>query len=256
MTLSRASLTLSLLLPAFCYALPLEFTATYSAETYGITAAQAVYKLEHKNNGIRFTQHSETVGVAAFFSDVTLDETSILSIHNDELRLDEYRYIQTGDKKNRNAHLKIKRHKTSNNQLTGSISGKVGNDPVEINTNTQVWDTLSFQLPLMISVSEKTIENELKVLVKGKLKTYHFVNHGMEEITIRNNHIRTIKIERKSGDKNKPLFLWFAPSLHNLPVKIEKWKKGKPHVTMLLNNASFPSDKNLRFKIEENFDNL
>ncbi len=254
MTLSRASMTFFLLLPVLCHALPPEFTATYSAETYGVTAAQATYKLKHKNNGISFTQHSETVGVAAIFSDVTLDETSILSIHNDKLLLDEYRYIQTGDKKNRNTRLKIKWDKTSNSQLSGIISGKAGNNPVEINTSTEVWDTLSFQLPLMMSVSEKTIKNELKVLVKGKLKTYHFVNHGVEKITIGNNLIKTIKIERKSGDKNKPLFLWFAPSLHNLPVKMEKWKKGKPHITMLLNSATFPSDKNFQFKTEEDFE--
>jgi len=254
MTLSQAFITLCLLLPALCHALPPEFTANYSAETYGVTAAQATYKLKHKNNGIHFTQHSETVGVAALFNDTTLDETSILSTHNNKLLLDEYRYIQTGDKKNRNTHLKIKWDKTSSHKLSGTISGKAGSNPVEIDINTQVWDTLSFQLAIMMSATEKTVQEEIQVLVKGELKTYHFVNHGEKEITVSNNQVKTIKIERKSSNKDKPLFLWLAPSLHNLPVKIEKWKKGKPHITMLLNSASFPSDKNLQFKTEEYFD--
>ncbi len=254
MTLSQASLTLSLLLPTLCYAIPPEFTATYLAETYGVTAARATYKLKHKNNSVSFTQHSETIGVAAMFSNATLDETSILSIHDDKLLLDEYRYTQTGDKKNRNTHLKIKWNETVNDKLSGTISGKTGKHPVEINVDTRVWDTLSFQLPIMMSANEKTVQKEIQVLVKGKLKTYSFVNHGAEEITINNNQIKTLKIERKSGNKDKPLFLWLAPSLHNLPVKIEKWKKGKPHITMFLNSATFPSDKNFQFKTEEDFE--
>jgi len=254
MTLIHASLTLSLLLPTLCHAIPPEFTATYLAEAYGVTAARATYKLEHKNNTLSFTQHSETIGVAAIFSNVTLDETSILSIHNDKLLLNEYRYTQTGDKKNRNTHLTIKWNETSNDKLSGTISGKTGGHPVEIDINSQVWDTLSFQLPIMMSANEKTVQKETQVLVKGKLKTYHFVNHGVEKITVKNNPIKTIKIERKSGNNDKPLFLWLAPSLHNLPVKIQKWKKGKPHITMLLNSATFPSDKNVQFKTEEDFD--
>lgn len=254
MTLIQTSITLFLLLPTLCYAMPPGFTATYLAEAYGVTAARATYRLEHKNNTLSFTQHSETIGVAAIFSNVTLDETSLLSIHNDKLLLDEYQYTQTGDKKNRNTHIKIKWNETSNDKFSGTISGKTGDHPVEINVDTQVWDTLSFQIPIMMSANNKTVQEEIQVLVKGELKTYHFVNHGVEEITINNSQLKTIKIERKSDNKDKPLFLWLAPSLHNLPVKIEKWKKGKPHITMLLNSATFPSDKNLQFKTEEDFE--
>lgn len=255
MTLIKFLVTLFLLLPVLSYALPPEFSASYTAETYGVTIARATYKLEHKNNNISFTQHSVPTGLAALFSGDELSETSYLSLHNNRLLLDEYRYIQKG-KKDRDIHLKIKWEDSTNNELSGTVSGSAGKETIQLEINAPVWDTLSFQIPIMMDIITKTKPQEYTILVKGELKTYTFVTHGTEEIDINDTIIKTIKIERKGSNKNKPLFLWIAPSLHNLPVKIEKWKKGKPHITMLLDDASFPSDKNLQFKTEENFDNL
>ena len=255
MTLVKSLVTLLLLLPVLSYALPPEFSASYTAETYGVTIARATYKLEHKNNSISFTQHSVPTGLAALFSGDELNETSYLSLHNNRLLLDEYRYIQKG-KKDRDIHLKIKWGDSTNNELSGTIGGSAGKKTIQLEINTPVWDTLSFQIPIMMDIITKTKPQEYTILVKGELKTYTFVTHGTEEIDINDTIIKTIKIERKGSNKNKPLFLWIAPSLHNLPVKIEKWKKGKPHITMLLDDAFFPSDKNLQFKTEENFDNL
>lgn len=256
MTPIKLLLTLFLLLPALSDALPLEFTATYTAETYGMTVAETTYKLEHKNDGLTFTQFSATTGLAALFSKNEVSETSYLSLHQNQLLLDEYRYIQKGSKNNRDIHLKIKWNASTNNELTGTISGNASGKTIQLETDTPVWDTLSFQIPMMAGDTQMTMPQEYKVLVKGELKTYLFISHGPEEIDISNNLIKTIKIERKSDDGKKSLFLWIASSLHNLPVKIEKWKKGKPHITMLLKSAFFPSDKSLQFEIEDNFDDL
>lgn len=245
---------LFLSLPALSYAFPPEFTATYTVETYGMTVARAIYKLEHKNNGITFSQHSVPTGLAAILSNDEIDEIAYLSLHKDQLLLDEYHYTQKDTKKNRDIHLKIKWDDSSDNKLSGTISGVARGDTVQLEINTPVWDTLSFQIPIMMDAGKNMTSHERAVLVKGKLKTYEFVTHGPEEINLSDNIIKTIKIERKSTDKNKPIFLWIVPSLHNLPLKIEKWKKGKPHITMLLNSATFPSDKKLQFKIEEDFD--
>ena len=256
MILTKRLITLFLFLPALSHALPPEFSASYTAETYGMTVARATYKLEHKNNSISFTQHSVPTGLAALFSSDELSETSYLSLHQDQILLDEYHYIQKGSKKNRDIHLKIKWHNSSDNKLTGTISGNARGKPVQLETNSPVWDTLSFQIPIMMGDAKNTMPQEYKILVKGEVKKYIFVSHGPQDIDINNNTIKTIKIERKGNNKNKPLFLWIAPSLNNLPVRIEKWKKGKPHITMLLNNASFPSDKNLHFKADEDFEDL
>jgi hypothetical protein len=255
MTLIKSLIILLLAVPASGYALPPEFSASYDAESYGIVIARATYRLKHKDNGIIFTQRSAPTGLAAFLSDDELEETSHLSLHKNNLLLDEYHYINKGSEKDRDIHLKIKWGNSINDELSGEIHGVDGGKAVQLKVNRPVWDTLSFQIPVMMGAATKTSSNEYAIFVKGELKTYTFVEHGTEELDINDNVIKTIKIERQSK-KNKPLFLWIAPSLHNLPVKIEKWKKGKPHITMLLNSAFFPADKSLLFKTTEEFDDL
>lgn len=256
MTAVKPIISLLLLLPALSYALPPEFTATYTAETYGMTVTESTYTLKHKNKGVIFSQHTAPTGFARFFSDDELDETSHLSFHNNSLLLDEYHYIQKGTKDNKDIHLNITWDDKFEKNISGMVSGSAGNDDVIINIDAPVWDTLSFQIPLMAGTNTSITTQELAVLVKGKLKIYHFVVQGEENITIGDKSFTTLKIERQSDDRNKPLFFWIAPELNNLPVKIEKWKKGKPHITMLLNYASFPSDKSIQFEIEEDFDDL
>ena len=96
------------LLPSLSFALPLEYTASYDVEKYGMVVAKSNYSLKHENNGVRIIQHSEAVGFAALLRSDELDENSFLSIQNDQLLLTEFSYTQKSpDKKNRNIQLKI-----------------------------------------------------------------------------------------------------------------------------------------------------
>ena len=252
-------ITLIMLFSSLCHAspdeLPVEFQATYSLETYGIIAAKATYSLKHKSNGLEFTQFSEPVGFAALFKKDTIQETSHLSLQNGQLLLNDYTYIQKGDDKDRDVNLKID-WIVSEKKLQGQIRGTASGDTVKLNTNKPVWDTLSFQMALMKNTKEKTPDWDATILVKGQLRSYLFVTHGTEEITVGGNTLKTIKVERKGDNDNKPIFFWIAPKLSNLPVKIEKWKNGKASITMLLDAATFPADKNLQFKTIETFNDL
>lgn len=251
----KALVTLLWLVPTLSYALPPEFSASYDAQSYGIIIARATYKLKHKGKDIRFTQHSAPTGLTAFLSDDELEETSHLSLHKNNLLLDEYHYVHKGSDEDHDIHLKIKWDASNNNELSGEVNGVAKGKPIQLKVNEPIWDTLSFQIPVMMDDITQKNTRQYSILIKGELKTYTFVTHGSEKIDVNNNIIKTIKIERQSSN-GKPLFLWVAPSLHNLPVKIEKWKKGKPHITMLLNSAFFPADKSLLFKTTEEFDDL
>jgi hypothetical protein len=262
-TLAKTLIGLVIFLPSMCFALPTEllsefpteFTATYTLESYGIVVARATYTLEHESNGLKFTQYSKPVGLAALFKKETVQETSYLSLHNGRLLLDEYSYIQKGSNKNRDINLKID-WIVSDKKLSGRIRGTARDNPIQLKVNKPVWDTLSFQIPVMMNANEKNPDWEATILVKGQLKNYTFVTHKTEEITVSGHTLKTIKVERKNENNDKPIFFWIAPGLSNLPIKIEKWKKGKASVTMLLDAATFPSEKKLQFKSIEELDDL
>lgn len=253
-TLHIMLLALVTLFSSRIHALPPEFTATYYAETYGMVVAQAKYILKHKKDGINFSQHSEPVGLAALFSDEALDESSELSLHNNQLLLDQYTYIQKGDRKNRNVQLNIKWRDSEDKKLAGTISGTASGNQLHLETSAPVWDTLSFQIPLMLNTRLNSAPQEHAILVKGDLKYYTFITHGSEEVSIKDHIIKTIKVERRDNKEDDPIYFWVAPELNNIPVKIEKWKKNKPRITMLLNEAFFPSDSSLQFQAGENSD--
>ena len=248
----RKSLLALLLLPSLSLALPLEYTASYDLEKYGITVAQSNYSLKHENNGIRLTQHTETVGLAALLRNDQLDENSFLAVQNNQLLLTAFSYKQTSaDKKNRNVQLKID-WLQSEKKLLGKATGSAYGKKLELKVEHPVWDTSSYQIPLMLNTKIDAAPQKYTMMVKGEFKNYTFITHGLEKIEVNGNIIQTIKVERDSDKSKSPIYLWLAPSLNNLPVKIEKWKNGELKLTLSLNQAEFPSDKAMKFSAIDN----
>ena len=237
-----------LLLPSLGFALPLEYSASYNLEKFGMVIAKSDYSLRHENNGVRMTQHTQPVGLAALLRDDTLDENSFLSTQDDQLLLTEFSYRQISeDKKNRNIQLKIN-WTQSGDKPQGLVRGNAYGKKLKLKVENPVWDTSSYQIPLMLNTKEEAAPQKYTMMVKGKFHTYTFITHGSEKIEVNGNIIQTIKVERDSSKKKSPIYLWLAPSLNNLPVKIEKWKNGTLQLTLLLNQAQFPSDKSMEFK--------
>ncbi|MDH5711010.1 MAG: DUF3108 domain-containing protein [Gammaproteobacteria bacterium] len=236
------------LLPAICFALPPEFTASYDLEKFGILAAKSNYSLKYENNGIRMLQHTEAAGFAALFRNDELDENSFLSVQGDLLLLTEFSYKQKSpDNKNRDIQLKID-WVQSENKLLGNVEGIASGKKFNLKTNKPVWDTCTYQIPLMLNTKEGSSPQKITMMVKGKLRKHTFITHNTEKIEINGNIIQTIKVERDPGKNKNPIYFWLAPELNNLPVKIEKWRNGKIELTMTLNQAIFPADEDKNFQ--------
>ena len=245
-TLSQLLLAVSLL-PCSVFSLPLEYSASYEIEKYGMVIAESNYTLKHENNGVRLKQHTKTVGLAALLKNGTVDESSFLSVQNGNLLLTEFSYRQEpSDNTNRNIQIKID-WLQSEKKLLGKVSGTAYGKKLELQVDKPVWDTNSYQIPLMLNTKEKNEPQQYSMMFKGQFKDYTFITHGTEDIEVSGRTIHTIKTERIGSSNKSPLYLWLAPGLNNLPVKMEKWKNGKLQLTLFLNQAHFPSDKAMTF---------
>ena len=244
------------LAPSFSSALPLEYTASYDIEKYGMVVAESNYSLKHENGGVRLTQHTEPVGLVSLFRSDTLDENSFLSIQHNQLLLTEFSYkLKSTGKKNRDVQLKIDWIQ-SEEKLLGNVSGTAKGKELNLQVHTPVWDTSSYQIPLMLNAKEGSIPLEYTMMVKGQFVTYSFITHGTEEIEINGITIQTIKLERDGRAKNNPIYIWLAPSLNNIPAKIEKWKDDELQLSLVLNHARFPASKTMKFNTDEDFGEL
>ena len=244
----KAATFILTLLPVISYALPPEFTASYDLKKFGIVAAKSNYSLKHENNGIRMLQHTEAVGFAALFRNDELDETSFLSIQDDLLLLTEFSYKQKSpDNKDRDIQLKIDWSRPEG-KLLGKVTGIAHGKKFNLKLTRPAWDTSTYQIPLMLNTKEGAPPQKITMMVKGRFTEYTFITHNTEEIEVNGNIIQTIKVERDPGKFKNPIYFWLAPELNNLPVKIEKWRDGKIELTMTLNQATFPAEKDKKFK--------
>lgn len=234
----------TLFITAFLYcsllsaqALP-EFHAKYAIQKYGMKVAEASYKLSHTDSGYKFSQNTELDGFISMFADDTVSAVSYVDEIDGELLLQKHNYTQTGREKNRNEAFSIQWN-TSVKPSKGNISGEVRGKKISLETTEPVWEVLSFQIPLMIDANEKIKHYPYKALLKGKIDTYEFVLTSNKKITFADKEYNLLQMVRTDPRKKRQLHIWIAPKLHNLPVIIENYRKGKQHSRMQLESVQF-----------------
>ncbi len=238
--LKRLSLFIAALLYSgvlFAQALP-EFHAKYAIQKYGMKVAEASYKLSHTDSGYKISQNTELDGFISMFADDTVSAVSYVDEVAGELLLQKHSYTQTGREKNRNEKFSIQ-WDTSTKPAKGKISGVIRSEKINLETTGPVWDVLSFQIPLMIDANEKTKHYPYKALLKGEINTYNFVFTSSKKITFAGKKYKLLQMVRTDPQKKRQLHIWIAPKLHNLPVIIESYRKGKEHSHMQLESIQF-----------------
>ena len=231
-------------------ALP-EFHAKYAIQKYGIKVAEADYKLSHTESGYKFSQKTELDGFISMFADDTVSAVSYVDEVDGEPLLRKHKYTQTGREKNRNEDFSIQWN-TSKKSSKGIIAGVVRSKKINLETTEPVWEVLSFQIPLMIDADEKIKKYPYKALIKGKIDTYEFVLTSNKKITFAGKEYKLLQMVRTDPHKKRQLHIWIAPKLHNLPVIIENYRKGKQHSRMQLESVQFNNRPILSDQITDN----
>lgn len=234
------------------HALP-EFTARYAIQKFGIKLAEAKYQLSYTDKGYKFTQNTELHGMASMFASDTVSATSYVDEIGDNLLLRKHIYIQTGREKNRDEDIDILWN-TYKNTLQGKITGIVRSESIELRTDREVWDMLSFQIPLMIEFDENVKEYPYRALLKGEIDDYKFVQGSSKTINFAGKDYKIIQLIRTDPKKDRQLHLWLAPALNNLPVIIENYRDGKEHSRGELESVSFNKQSALTASNTDNSD--
>jgi len=229
--LKRVTLSITTLL--YCgllsaQALP-EFHAKYAILKYGVKVAEASYELDHTDSGYKFSQNTQLNGF-------------VLRKHS---------YTQTGREKNRDEEFSI-HWDTSEQPSKGNISGVVRSKKINLKTTDPVWEVLSFQIPLMIDADESIKKYPYKALLKGKIDTYEFVLTSDKKISFAGKEYKLLQMVRTNPRKKRQLHIWLAPKLHNLPVIIENYRKGKQHSRMQLESVQFDGEQILSEHLMDN----
>jgi len=222
-------------------ALP-EFDAKYAVTKFGIKLAEARYVLNHTETGYKITQNTDLYGIAVYFSNYAVAAVSYVDKNDDNLLLRKHTYILSGSKKNKNEDFDIL-WSTPKNSLSGSITGVVEGQEINLRTDSETWDLLSFQIPLMIEVNQDVKEYSYDAILVGEIDTYTFELTEIKNVTFSNKEYKVFRMVCKDNNRDRQLHIWLIPELHNIPVIIENYRDGNIHFKARLESVSFNNEK-------------
>ncbi len=197
-----------------------DFSAYYKVSLNGLSAGELKRTLSTNEDGSRtFLSQSQAKGVFAFFKPDLVEETSIWSLEEQEIRPQSYLYQRTGGKKEKYLSINFDWYNQRAN-----IDDNNHTSVLDIKPNT--LDKLLYQLVLMSDLEQQKTLLNYQVIDGDQLKTYDIVIIGTEIINTPLGKIEAIKLQRqRDTNKQRQTTLWFAPKLQYLPVKIEHIEK-------------------------------
>lgn len=199
-------------------ALP-DFDASYELQLGSLRIGTSTIRLENGAGGSYLYESRSTPAklVSWLFKD-RLHETSRGTLSDAGVRPDEYHYDRSGGSKERKAELTF-------DWTEMTVSNHVEDSLWKMDIPAGTLDKLVSQLAMMLALRQGRTEITFNVADGGKLKQYRFRVVGKETLDLPAGTFETVKIVRVRDDNKRETYLWCAPALSYLPVRI--WQREK-----------------------------
>jgi len=195
---------------------PGSFQAVYQLRVNSFTIGEARVELAAQANGrYLYSSSTRSTGLTRVFRNDKVSESSLFKLHNQHLRPLEYRFDHTGSKKERHAYLKF-------DWIKREVANTVEGHTWEMEIPEKALDKLIVQLAVMMDLDAGKQELVYAIADGGKLKEYKFAIVGKEKLRVPAGEYDTVKLERLRKDNDRTTYLWCAPSLGYLPVRIKQ----------------------------------
>lgn len=187
-----------------------DFSAHYDLYYNEFFVGQSTRNLATKNNDVTYSSTSKTAGIAKWFYDVTVTETSKLSYKNKQLNFVSYVYNEKDKDKNEGYELYLNK----SDQLYNSHEKK--NYPITKNLH----DTLGFTVAIMLDMQAGKRKIKYSIAEKDNLKTYTLKFIKKETLMSDKGKIDTLKMEHYDPETKYRFTFWCAENMGFLPVRI------------------------------------
>lgn len=204
------------------------YKATYASQwDMGISfSGDAIRQLKRDGDQWRLSIQAEAmIASVREFSDFTLQ--------GQQVRPDHYEYHRKVLGNNKDAVLQFNWH-------TGTVLNDIKNNPWTMDVPEGALDNLSYQMQLRLDLAAGKEQLVYKVADGGKLKTYPFKRVGHDVIKTPLGSFNTVKIQRDRGpDSKRETFIWFAPELDFMVVKLQQVEKSGKEYSLLLDKLEY-----------------
>ncbi|MGB0894706.1 MAG: DUF3108 domain-containing protein [Parashewanella sp.] len=121
----------------------------------------------------------------------------------------------------------------------GNIISRYKGDTKKYPYAPNLFDSMSLLMQLRLDLMYGKGELKYKLLKGKKIDDYQFKVLNQNTIKLASNSYNTVKLEVVRKSKKRQTYIWLAPELGYLPIKVSHYKKGDKQLEIQLINQSF-----------------
>jgi Protein of unknown function (DUF3108) len=195
------------------------FDATFQIMRGSLRLGTTEVSLSVEGDGVyRYESHTWPSSWISWLLNEDLRELSRGIIEAAGIRPLFYHYQRSGRRSTRTAELTF-------DWKTSTVVNNVADSTWEMTVPDGTLDKLSTQLGIMMELQNGTTGKTFAVADGGKLKEYAFEVIGTETVELPAGRFETVKLNRVGESREKLTYIWCAPELHYLPVRILQRKQ-------------------------------
>lgn len=221
-----------LLLIPLLHAAPLpDFTASYELKRGSLRIGTSSIALSTAADGRYLYESRSTPNrLVSWFLKDRLHETSRGTLTTAGVRPDEYHYRRSGGREERQADLSF-------DWQDMSVENRVADSNWKMAIPPGTLDKLVSQVAMMLALQQGKTDVTFNIADGGKLKEYRFRQVGHETLELPAGTFETVKVTRLRENRKRETYIWCAPALNYLPVRI--WQREKDGSEYQSDLASF-----------------
>jgi hypothetical protein len=190
------------------------FEASYTIERSIFDIGRIQLRFQISPAGVyRYDSITEVAGFIAWFRDDRVEESSRGRMDASGVYPDRYRFERVGGKGDKQVKVRF-------DWTSGQVENTIDGQSWEMAVPRGTLDKLVVQLAMMRNLQSSIQGQHFMVADGGKLKDFRIHIRGRESLDVPAGHFETIKVEKTPEHGNRKTFLWLAPTLGYLPVRI------------------------------------
>ena len=112
-----------------------------------------------------------------------------------------------------------------------TVTNSLEDSHLEMDIPAGTLDKLASQLAMMLALRDGATEISFRIADDDKLKEYRFRVVGRETLELPAGTFDTIKVTKVRNNRKRETYIWCAPALNYLPVRI--WQREKDNTEYL-----------------------